>query len=62
MQRSIKKLVDCGILARDALPYLPICLYYNPLRYCDNIKATSTTDIISLRSGISLNQLSVVVL
>ena len=52
----------CGVLTREALPLSPQLFLLKSLKVLWYIKATSTTDFISLRSGISMNQLTVMAL
>ena len=66
MQLSIETLVDSvGNLPGKRCPYPPPppqLFLLKSLKVLWYIKATSTTDFISLRSGISMNQLTVMAL
>ena len=63
MQLSIETLVDSvGNLPGKRCPYPPQLFLLKSLKVLWYIKATSTTDFISLRSGISINQLTVMAL
>ena len=66
MQLSIEKLVDpVGYLPGKRCPYPPPhphLFLLKSLKVLWYIKATSTTDIISLRSCISMNHLTVMAL